>query len=360
MFLTDLHLQHFRCFTDYRIKPKPGINLVTGDNASGKSSLIEACYFLGRGQSFRAKSFRSIIQRDSTEALVTARADFSSNSAKATIGIETNEWPLGYRMRPNEILHRVNSQTIKRRIDLFDAVPIHLIGPDAILLIAGSPGIRRQFLDWGMFHVKHEARPVWTATRRLLKQRNAALRQQSSDALIDSLDEQFVALAKELTNYRRSYLAEFMPYFNETQQQLLAAESLSVHFEAGWNETNDFASQLQTARSTDRKRKLSSIGPQRAELRLSSHKKPLSQIFSRGQQKTTAIAFLLAQHQIIERYSDNNPVLLVDDLFAELDSKHSQRVLEIILQQAEQALITVIDSKPLLELPIAEVFHVKQ
>ena len=166
MRLTQLQIKNFRNIEMIDLTPVDGVNLILGDNASGKTSLLEAIYYLSHVRSFRTPHVTDLILRQSPYLQLIANIQTDQEQVI----------PLGIRRSRNKSEIRVNKQPIKRVSDIAAQFPVLAIHPDSYKLITGSPSQRRQYLDWGVFHVEHGFFKAWQRFKKALMQRNAALK----------------------------------------------------------------------------------------------------------------------------------------------------------------------------------------
>ena len=145
MRLSQLYIKNFRNLKDTELTPVCGVNLISGDNASGKTSLLEAIYYLSHVRSFRTQYVTDLILRQAPYLQLVANIETTDNIII----------PFGIRRSRNKSEIRVNKQPVKRVSDIAAQFPVLAIHPDSYKLITGSPSQRRQYLDWGVFHVEH-------------------------------------------------------------------------------------------------------------------------------------------------------------------------------------------------------------
>lgn len=166
---------NFRCLEAAELKLSPTYNLIYGANASGKTSILEALAYLGRGKSFRGTSTANLIRHGESEFVLFAEIEQAGRSV--TVGVRNSREGLQV---------RIGGEDDGGAAALAEALPLQVIDPEVHNLIAGGPEQRRRFLDWLAFHVEHDHLLVWRRFRRALKQRNAALKAKSSGAAIRS------------------------------------------------------------------------------------------------------------------------------------------------------------------------------
>jgi DNA replication and repair protein RecF len=195
---------NFRCLENIELKLGPRFNLIVGPNASGKTSLLEALAYLGRGKSFRSASTAQLTRHGQVEFVLFGET-----------GGEHSTITVGARNGRDGLEVRVAGENAAGAAALAEALPLQVIDPDVHNLIAGGPELRRRFLDWIAFHVEHEHLSIWRQFRRALKQRNAALKSKASTSVIKSWNSEFLVLAGDLDESRRRVLELTMDSLQE-------------------------------------------------------------------------------------------------------------------------------------------------
>lgn len=295
------------------MRPAPGINLVTGANGSGKTSLLEGVHMLGMARSFRTQKLKHAITHDADAVTLHGRL---AGDPPVSLGVR--------RARDvAELEIRLDGERGIRVARLAETLPLQLINPDAFRLLEGAPAARREFLDWGVFHVKHEFFEAWRRVRRALKHRNALLRHDRIDLRSMRVWEQELAhWSEQLDLLRSDYMAQFAKTFEATLHELLPLSGLSLRYYRGWDKQRGLLDVLENGRDTDRQMGFTQQGPQRADLRLRIGKRAAVEELSRGQQKLVVSALKLAQGRLLEELTGRTCVYLIDDLAAELDVSH--------------------------------------
>jgi DNA replication and repair protein RecF len=350
MTIASLGIRSFRNISAVNIQPTAGLNLVAGDNAAGKTSLLEAIYYLGRGRSFRTHRHDRVISAGSDKFQVVAQLQRDSGQP-VPLGIE--------RSRARQTL-RFNSKDLSSTSELARILPVQLIHPNSHRLLEEGPKYRRQFLDWGVFHVEHRFFPAWQRFQRALKQRNAALRQYGGK--IDKAWEiELVEAATIIDAARNAYLLDLQQHLAPYLRPIHGEVSIDISYQRGWEEGQSLSEALETYRETDRKRGHTSKGPQRADIEVRVDGVPAAERLSRGQQKLLVTALLLAQAGRLIEQTGETCIVLIDDLAAELDHNHRHAVIEVLHGMGSQAFITVIDPEPFEEMlaPEDSLFHVE-
>lgn len=344
MALSRLDIHHLRNLTSVRLEPQPGFNGLYGANGSGKTSVLEAIYLLGRGSSFRTKDLSRVLQSDSEGFQVAARLMPQGVS-------------LGMDFRAGgTTLYRMGGQALRGRLELAQQLPLLFVSPDSHALISDGPQQRRRFIDWGLFHVEHRFLPAWRRYHRALRQRNRSL---GTAGVENAWDPELVQAAELITGLRQTYLQRLEPYVSAYLRRLMAAEDIRLHFSQGWRQDLSFGDALKATLPQDRAYGFTRQGPHRADLLVKVNGRLAKETVSRGQQKLLVIAMLLAQVALMNDVAAVSPVILIDDLAAELDRQHKVILLDVLAERKAQVFLTVTERQllPVNDLPIRW-FHV--
>lgn len=336
MSLIHLEINNFRNFTNVTLKPEAKFNLIYGNNGSGKTSILEAIHYLSLARSFRTHITNRVINHEQESFSLFGLVQQDSTSIP--IGIQ--------RERNNEGQIRIQGKNETSIMELAKVLPLQFINSEAHRLLSGGPKFRRQFLDWGLFHVEQNFLPLWQRAYRALKQRNAALRTLSHEQ-IRLWNNELANASEELHFLRENYIEKFSAVFLQTLQHLLPNLEVSLSYYRGWSKERALGNILEENISRDIELGYSQFGPQRADLILRSHNIPIQDVLSQGQMKLVVYAMRLAQGMLLKNQSQKNCVYLIDDLPAELDKEKQRLVAYILLNLNTQIFITGIENEDL-------------
>jgi len=339
MRVTRLWLTDFRSYPTAELVPAPGLTVIAGDNGEGKTNLLEAIGYLATRSSFRGAPAEALVRAGCGQAIVRAEAERDGRAL-----LLEAELPAAGRDR---VL--VNRQPLKRTRDLLDALRVSVFSPDDLVLVKGGPGERRRFLDAALvgLHPRHDA--LQTDVERILKQRNTLLKQAGgrlSDEIAVTLDVWDAKLAErgELLRAARDQLVlDLEPEVGKAYDQLSsAAADVALRYQPSWD--GSLLDALLASRLDDFRRGISLVGPHRDELALTIGGLPARTHASQGEQRSLALALRLAVHRAVAEVVGTPPVLLLDDVFSELDPDRSAALLAAL--PPGQALLTTAGALP--------------
>jgi DNA replication and repair protein RecF len=352
MHLMQLQIRNFRNLREADFLPVNGVNLITGKNASGKTSLLESIYYLSHVRSFRTPHVSDLIHRNSDQLQVFARIAADND----------NEIPIGIRRSKNKLEVRVNRQAVHRVADIATQFPVQAIHPDSYKLITGSPSQRRQYIDWGVFHVEHGFFEAWQRYKRALSQRNAALKSKQDDGFCTLWDKELGQTAGYIDKLRKTYLLDLQPYMEAMTSLFFPDREVEVVYRRGWSNEHDLLELLKTELKKERFKGFTQHGPHRAELSIRVDGQSAQTGISRGQQKVLVALLRLAQASQFMESTGRMCVLLYDDLAAELDSQHREKILSVLVEMRAQIFLTAIEPEQidLSSWSDKKMFHVEQ
>ena len=355
MRLIRLHLERFRSFQAAELILGPGLNLLSGNNGAGKTSVLEAVHLLAYGRSFRGAVRDGLIQRGATHLNVYAElADGVGRHRHVGMERSLRDWRA-----------RVDSQPVAVLSDVYRCIAAVCFEPGSHELVSGPSELRRRFVVWGLFHVEPGFLVNWRRYQRALKQRNALLKAQSGDeSLLDSWEVELVEAGERLSTQRGEFLENILPTMQKYAADL-APElgTISIHYQPGWtSDAGGLAATLKAQRQRDAMLGHTSSGPHRADWRSSFVDAPERTMLSRGQEKLTALIYVLAQAEMLANTLGEWPIICLDDLASELDGPHLERALSCLEGCDAQILLTALDAQPIQAVwrsPMTR-FHVEQ
>lgn len=351
MGLVSHEAYHFRNLHQVHIDPGEGLNLITGPNASGKTSLLESIFYLSYGRSFRSGQFRDLIEY---------QQDYFRLISKITSGDSVSR--LGIEKSSNHQSIRLNKEPVTRLTELSLLLPIVAIHPDSHFLISAGPDHRRQYMDWGVFHVEQSFLQDWKKYKTALSQRNAALRTQQADKLCQLWNPALVESADSINRARINYLARLNQQIGHFSSYLFPTTSIELILRQGWPLDQDFETSLHLHLERDKQKGFTQHGPHRADIKITVDGKSAQTSISRGQQKKLVALLKLSQMNLFLEDSTKTCVLLYDDLPAELDGDNQSILMGLLSEMNVQAFISAIDVSQLSldSWSSVKMFHVEQ
>jgi DNA replication and repair protein RecF len=349
MSLDALVIEDFRCVARAELELDSRCNLISGANASGKTSVLEAIFVLGRGRSFRTAR---------TEILIRNGADAFSLAGKITSGGRVRR--LGMRVGRDGMEARVSGRPVSGLAELATVLPAQAIDPEVHRLVEGGPQERRRFVDWGVFHVEPSFVDHWRRYQRALRQRNAALRTHQAPAAVRAWDPELIEAGQLVADYRARYMGQLASYVAEVGTRLLG-EPVEIALNQGWSADRTLEEATGMAWPRDVERGLTHSGPHRADVTVRFGGAAARDRVSRGQQKLAAASLLLGQLRCDAEQGSDVAALLVDDPAAELDASNLERLLVEVVSLPAQLFVTALDPEnPSLErLSAQRRFHVE-
>jgi DNA replication and repair protein RecF len=348
----SLRISHLRCLDDVSLQLAPGINVFTGANGAGKTSILEAAFLLSHGSSFRSGPREALVSRgEQTLSIFAELLTDDDHRHRLGLGRESGRWTA-----------RVDGETASSLGALVQRCAVVCFEPGSHALIAGGSEERRRYLDWGVFHVEHDFLLAWRRYQRALKQRNALLRSQGAvAAMLEPWELELGSTGEAIHRFRVAYVEALRPKLAEFSAALLPElGAIDFRYRQGWAEEVDLFTALVERRERDSARGHTTIGVHRADWSIAFEKAPLREHLSRGQEKLCALACMLAQAALFADRRGEWPVICLDDLASELDRTHQQWVADQLSARRVQVLLTGTEVPSSLSGGHATLFHVEQ
>jgi DNA replication and repair protein RecF len=332
------------------------INLFFGINGSGKTSLLESIHFLLMGRSFRHSQFKPLLREGEEESVVFGDL-VDEQSRKLALGVS--------RRREGKPTIRLDTVKLQTLAELIQIAPVQVLNNDSFEMLVGGPSLRREFLDWGLFHVEPRFLPLWRLAQRALKQRNSLIRHGKIDRpQLELWSREYARYGEELDVLRAAYFLTLAARCKSTLAELssVVSDSLEIAYYRGWAKDQPLEALLVDGVDNDLRQGFTRSGPHRADLRVTVGVNAAADVLSRGQLKIAVAAFYLAQASLVREVTGKRSIFLVDDLAAELDRHHRQRFCAQLEQMGQQVFVTCIEPNDLgdcwKESPA--LFHVEQ
>src|SRR5579875_3135057 len=363
MYLSHLSLTDFRNFKHLDLSLGPGLFLFHGENAQGKTNLLEAVTMLTTAHSFHTTSDREVMNWDSTDHLTRLRSTAVRDDTRLQIEIvifdpngQTGPAALAPAVPERQRKRIKVNGVLKRSLDLFGLVTIVLFAPTDLSLVDGPPEERRRFLDRSLCQMQPHYCQALLKYRKIVTQRSALLKRvrenQEDPRMLDYLDEKLTELATMLMYERRRMVdalneevSELQANLSGGQEHLQIVYRPSFRMDPNWNTLEaleNYRVQLREARRREIHQGVCSLGPHRDDLEFLVNDVNMFSYGSRGQQRTVALAAKLGELSYMHRVTGQEPILLLDDVFSELDLQRRAYLLRQVLHH-QQVLMTATD-----------------
>jgi len=354
LYLQQLNLTHFRNFSELELNPHPHFNILYGENGSGKTSLLESIYMLSTGRSFRTHLAHRAIQHGHDKTTLFAKLHMHPNHQPLKVGLERN--------KVKGLTVKVGGEICRSVAEMAKLLPIILINPDSYFLLEAGPKYRRQFVDWGLFHVEPSFMEIWSNYQRLLKQRNAALSSRANRSQLRIWSRELAKYGEILNQMRKNYCIKIEDQLKPQLHALNLDLDIHLNYHQGWKLGEKLESYLEQHLERDFELGHTHAGPHRFDLTFRSQKTPIDDVFSRGQLKILVIALYLTQAALLKA-EDKKCIYLIDDLLSELDHARQNYLFTTLRSLDSQVFVTGLDRTRLEELwkqGSAKMFHVEQ
>jgi DNA replication and repair protein RecF len=352
MALTRLLIKDFRNIGNADLALAPGFNFLVGANGSGKTSVLEAIYTLGHGRAFRSLQAGRVIRHEQDAFVLHGRIEGAER--EISVGLTKN--------RAGDSKVRIDGSDGHKVAELAQMLPMQLITPEGFTLLNGGPKYRRAYIDWGCFHNEPGFFTAWSNLRRLMKQRNAALRQVSRYQQIRAWDQELVPLAEQISRWRAAYSDAIAEDINATCAQFLPEFKLTFSFQRGWDKETEYGELLERQFERDRALTYTASGPHKADFRIRADGTPVEDLLSRGQLKLLMCALRLAQGEFLTRQNGRRCLYLIDDFASELDETRRQLLASRLKATHAQVFVSAISAEHVFDMTDekGKMFHVEQ
>lgn len=337
MFIKEIYLENFRNYTKQKIELNQNINVFYGSNAQGKTNVLEALYFCAFGRSFRTAKEAELINFNDNVSKI--NIIYQKNDRENKIEIDLNK-------KEKKII-KLNGIKISKNSELVGNINIVIFSPDDILILKQGPSLRRKFLDVLISQLKPKYLHELSEYNKIVEQRNSLLKSKNIET-IDVWNEQMAEKMEIICNYRKEYIEKLQEKLNKIQPELTnEKEKIKIDYKTRFKTKEDFINILNETKNLDLFRGYTSEGAHREDFEVLINDKILSLYGSQGQHRTAILALKIAEMKIIEEETNDNPILLLDDITSELDENRIKAIFDSVNKY--QVFITCTDINTVLK-----------
>ena len=332
MYIDNIKLNHFRNYEQLELQLNPNINIFYGDNAQGKTNILEAIFLGSFGKSFRTNKEKEMIQFKEEKAFV--EIVYQKKDRDGKIKIEIGDKKNIY----------LNGIKLKKLSELLGTINVVIFTPDDIHILKGGPQNRRRFLDIMISQLKPNYMYNLNLYLKTIEQRNNYLRQikieNKSINMLDIWDETLSEYSYKIFEYRKYFIDKFSEKLEVFHNLITKSgkEEIKIKYISNGRDRESYLENLRKSRQVDIKRGFTATGIHRDDFMIYINNRPVAIFGSQGQQRTAVLTLKLCELQIVKDELNENPILLLDDFMSELDGNRKKHFLENI--EDTQVIIT--------------------
>ncbi len=333
MIITSLQLNNYRCYDALQFKPHKNLNILIGDNGQGKTSILEAIHVLGLSKSHKFSKDEDLIQVGASHANIQAEIDFQGKHTLMNMVISKT----GKKAKYNKI-------EMSKLSDYIGILNLVMFSPEDIDLIKGSPRERRRFLDIDLGQLSKPYMLNLQHYRRLLKERNDVLKglatkQKYDEVTLDIITDQLIHYAEKIIRTREGFLKQLQEKVQKIVPKLTGdAENINIEYVPSIK--TNLKEMYEKKKRLDILLQSTQQGPHRDEVNFLYQNQPMKSFASQGQMRTLVIALKLAVFELIKETKKRLPIILLDDVFSELDKHRQKKILEVFNNTAQVFITT--------------------
>jgi DNA replication and repair protein RecF len=352
MIIDSLELKNFRNYESLRVSLSPGTNIFFGDNAQGKTNVLESIFLASTSKSYRIAKDRDLIQ-------------FGNDEAHIKMEVRKHDVPYRIDMHLKKNKSKgiaIDEVPIRKASELFGIANIVSFSPEDLGLIKDGPAVRRRFMDLELCQLDKIYLYNLTRYNRVLDQRNKLLKDIGiKPSLLDTLsvwDEELIKYGIKIIEIRNAFIEEIKEIIIDIHHHLTGGiEKLEIVYDANVK-SSDFQNTLSHVKESEIRQHITLVGPHRDDLLFLIDGKDIRKFGSQGQQRTAALALKLSEIELVRKKIDDNPILLLDDVLSELDSKRQNYLLNLLSETQNIITCTGLDDFINNRFHIDELFHV--
>ena len=348
MYIEEIELNNFRNYENQKISLNKDINIIYGNNAQGKTNIIESVFLCAMGKSFRSKKEKELIKFEKEEAIINLKYVRSDREGQIKAVINDKKTFFINGIKQNKIS------------DIIGKINVVIFTPDDIDIIKEGPARRRRFLDMLISSLKPNYLYLLNNYNKVLEQRNNYLRQIKYEGkkkeLLEIFDEQLTEFSEKIYNYRKEYIEKIGNKINVFHNLITKSgkEEIKINYSSNYKNKEDFYKRITDLREQDVQKGYTSIGIHRDDFEIYINNQDVSIYGSQGQQRTSVLSLKLTELDIVKEEINDTPILLLDDFMSELDSLRRTSFLENI--KNSQVILTCTDKIDLER--VSDIFYV--
>ena len=338
MKLKKIYLKNYRNYDDILLELNNNLNIIIGDNAQGKTNLLESIYVLAVTKSFLSISDKNLINFNSRYSMIKGIVDYNGSYDELELLINDN----------GKVV-KINKKEIKKLSDYISKMNVILFSSDSIRIFKDSPSCRRKYFNIQISQINKIYLANLNNYNLVLRQRNEFLKiinvnKESDMSYLDILDDKYISLSIDIYNYRRKYVNLVNKYIGDIFYSITELEGLKMVYTSNVSnlDNNLFKDKLKSNLSREIQYKITFIGPNRDDFYFDLNGKNLSLYGSNGQIRSAVLALKLAEVKLFTDVLSDTPILLLDDIFSELDIDKRNKVIKY-LDNDIQTIVTTTD-----------------
>jgi len=335
--IKSIYLENFRNYEEQEIVLNDNINVFFGNNAQGKTNILEALYFCALGRSFRTFKENELIKFQHQDCKILIHYEKENRENK--IEIQLN--------KERKKIIKLNDIKINKNSELIGNLNLVIFSPDDIIILKQAPSLRRKFLDIFISQLKPNYVHILSQYNKVLEQRNAYLKTKNTET-IEIWDEQLASLAEKIYQYRITYMQKLQEKMEKIHPKLTGGkETIKIQYQSSFTTKEEFLKKLKVQLSNDLYQGYTHAGTHRDDFEISINDKVLNLYGSQGQHRTAVLSLKIAELEIVRDEIGENPILLLDDVTSELDIERINSIFNLLKE--EQVFITCTDVNSILK-----------
>jgi len=322
MLIKELELNRFRNYKSQKIEFDPGINIIYGDNGEGKTNIVEAIYLMSIGRSFRTSKDKEMINLEAETSYIKALVENSQRPFKI-------EYRIGKSIKK---AIKINGLAIEKLTELLGIINVVIFSPEDLKLVKEGPKERRSFIDREISQIRPKYYQLLNSYHKTLVQRNNLLKNLKIDeVLLDVYDYTLSDIGYQIMQYRKEFIEEIKEIAGRNHAKISSGkEKLEIEYDRDMevNSREEYFDILKNNHQKDIYRKTTGYGIHKDDLNIKINGIDLRSYGSQGQKRSAAISLKLSEIELIKKIKGEYPIVLLDDIFSELDPKRQQMLLE--------------------------------